>query len=61
MRPVGAIVLTAWLALLASALGGGNASAGFECGMFDGKFSCRSSSGGAQFGKNASPGRNADK
>jgi hypothetical protein len=56
MRLVFALVFAAWLALLASALGGGNASAGFECGMFDGKFSCRSSSGGAQFGKNASPG-----
>jgi hypothetical protein len=26
-----------------------------ECGMFDGKFQCRSSRGGKQFGKNAPP------
>ena len=56
MRPVLGFVLAACVSLLPLALGGGNASAGFECGTFDGKFTCRSSSEGAQFGKNASPG-----
>ena len=31
------------------------ANAAFECGTFDGKFSCRSSSGAAPHGKNAPP------
>src|SRR5262245_29014684 len=31
------------------------AQAAFECGTFDGKFTCRSSSGGAPQGKNAPP------
>jgi len=56
MRPVLGFVLAACVSLLPLALGHGNASAGFECGTFDGKFTCRSSSEGAQFGKNASPG-----
>jgi hypothetical protein len=56
MRPVLGFVLAACVSLLPLPLGGGNASAGFECGMFDGKFSCRGSSAGEQFGKNASPG-----
>jgi hypothetical protein len=56
MRLVFGCVLAAGISLLLLAFSGSGAFAGFECGMFDGKFSCRSSSGGAQFGKNASPG-----
>jgi hypothetical protein len=57
MRLLCAFLLAAFVSLLPSALGGGNASAGIVCGMFDGKFSCRSESkAGAQFGKNATPG-----
>ena len=57
MRLLCGFVLAALLSVLPLALGGGNASAGIVCGMFDGKFSCRSESkAGAQFGKNATPG-----
>jgi len=31
------------------------ANAAFECGTYDGKFTCRNTSGGAQRGKNAAP------
>ena len=57
MRVVPGVVLAACLLLLPLVFGGNNVSAGFVCGMFDGKFSCRSESkAGAQFGKNATPG-----
>src|SRR3990172_11530524 len=57
MRLLCAFVLAAFLSVLSLALGGDRAEAGFVCGMFDGKFSCRSESkAGAQFGKNATPG-----
>jgi hypothetical protein len=44
------------LAVLPLALGGDRAAAIFSCGMFDGKFQCRASQGGATYGKNALPG-----
>ncbi len=57
MRLLCAFVLAAFVSLLPLALGGDRAEAGIVCGMFDGKFSCRSESrAGAQFGKNATPG-----
>jgi hypothetical protein len=57
MRRVCGFALAAFLLMLPLVLGGDNASAGIVCGMFDGKFSCRSDSKAApQFGKNATPG-----
>jgi hypothetical protein len=57
MRVFWAFALTALVSLLPLALGGDRAEAGIVCGMFDGKFSCRSESkAGAQFGKNVTPG-----
>ena len=44
------------LAVLPLALGGDRAAAIFSCGMFDGKFQCRASQGGATHGKSAIPG-----
>jgi hypothetical protein len=44
------------LAVLPLALGGDRAAAIFSCGMFDGKFQCRASQGGATYGKSAVPG-----
>jgi hypothetical protein len=55
MRLVCVLVLAAILV----ALGGGSALAIFQCGMFDGSFSCRAAPGGEAHGKNASPGANA--
>jgi hypothetical protein len=52
MRLLCALALTVLVSLLPLALGGDRAEAGIVCGMFDGKFSCRSESkSGAQFGK----------
>jgi hypothetical protein len=61
MRLFCVFVLAAFLSALPLALGGEGAEAGIVCGMFDGKFSCRSESkAGAQFGKNATPGAKID-
>lgn len=53
MRLVCAFMLAGLLSLLPLALGGERASAGFECGMFDGRFQCRAAPSGEQHGKNA--------
>jgi hypothetical protein len=53
MRPVCARVLAAVLWVLAAALVSDHAHAAFQCGMFDGSFSCRAAPGDAPHGKNA--------
>ena len=45
------LAILAWM--LPSALGGDQAAAVFTCGMFDGKFQCRSTQGGVVHGKGA--------
>src|SRR6476619_7530204 len=50
------VLASSLLAVLPLALGGDRAAAIFSCGMFDGKFQCRASQGGAPHGKNAVPG-----
>ena len=49
------VLASSLLAVLPLALGGDRAAAIFSCGMFDGKFQCRATQGGATHGKNASP------
>ncbi|HKA66057.1 MAG TPA: hypothetical protein VKD00_10150, partial [Methyloceanibacter sp.] len=57
MRRLRILVLaSSLLAVLPLALGGDRASAIFSCGMFDGKFQCKATSGGVAHGKNAVPG-----
>jgi hypothetical protein len=55
MRLVYRLVLATLLWALTLALGCGTAFAIFQCGMFDGSFSCRATSGGPMHGKNAGP------
>jgi hypothetical protein len=55
MRLVCAFVVAAFLWALTLALGCDTAFAIFQCGMFDGSFSCRATSGGEMHGKNAGP------
>ena len=50
------VLASSLLAMLPLALGGDRAAAIFSCGMFDGKFQCRASSGGIAHGKNVVPG-----
>jgi len=57
MRLLCASVLAAFLSVLPLPLGGdGLLQAKIVCGMFDGKFGCKTAPGGAQYGKNAAPG-----
>ena len=56
MRMLCAFVLAALVWVLPLALGGDRAVAAFSCGMFDGKFQCKATSGGVAHGKNATPG-----
>src|SRR3989304_7179457 len=57
MRLLCASVLAAFLSVLPLPLGGGGLlPAQIACGMFDGKFGCKTAPGGAQYGKNAAPG-----
>lgn len=56
MRLVCAFVLGALVWVLPLALGGDRAAAIFACGMFDGKFQCKATQGGAVHGKSATPG-----
>jgi hypothetical protein len=53
MRLICVSLFVASLCLLVEGLAPANAA--FECGTFDGKFSCRSSPGAAPMGKNAPP------
>jgi hypothetical protein len=55
MRKLCAFLLASFLWLLPSILGADRAAAIFSCGMFDGKFQCKSSSGGPTHGKSAIP------
>jgi hypothetical protein len=55
MRLVYALALAALLWMLPMALLGDRALAIFQCGMFDGSFSCRAAPGGEIHGKNANP------
>ncbi len=55
MRLVYALALAALLWVLPMALLGDRALAIFQCGMFDGSFSCRAAPGGEIHGKNANP------
>lgn len=55
MRLVYALALAALLWVLPLALLGDRALAIFQCGMFDGSFSCRAAPGGEFHGKNANP------
>jgi len=59
MRLVCGLVLAAFFWVLTVALGVDSASAIFQCGMFDGSFSCRAAPGGEMHGKNGSPGESA--
>jgi hypothetical protein len=59
MRLVYALALAAFLWVLPLALVGDSALAVFQCGMFDGSFSCRTAPGGEMHGKNANPGATA--
>jgi len=54
MRLICVALCVASLGLLVEAFAPANAA--FECGTFDGKFSCRNTSGGVQRGKAATPG-----
>jgi hypothetical protein len=57
MRRLCILVLASVLCVaLVLALGGDRAAAIFSCGMFDGKFQCRATQGGATHGKSAIPG-----
>jgi hypothetical protein len=56
MRLPCAVVLAIILWSLPLALGGDRAAAIFACGMFDGKFQCKSTTSGVVHGKNAIPG-----
>ena len=56
MRLTCAPVLATLLWMLPLALGGDRAAAVFTCGMFDGKFQCRQTTGGTVYGKSAIPG-----
>ena len=55
MRLVYALALAALLWMLPMAFLGDRALAIFQCGMFDGSFSCRAAPGGEIHGKNANP------
>jgi hypothetical protein len=54
MRLICVALFVASLCLLVEGFAPANAA--LECGTFDGKFSCRNTSGGVQRGKNAPPG-----
>ncbi|HEY8277512.1 MAG TPA: hypothetical protein VIG52_11075 [Methyloceanibacter sp.] len=54
MRLICVALFVASLCLLVKGFAPANAA--FECGTFDGKFSCRNTSGGVQRGKAATPG-----
>jgi hypothetical protein len=56
MRLLCALVLAALVWVLPLALGGDSADAIFACGMFDGRFQCKATQGGAVHGKSATPG-----
>src|SRR5581483_1599950 len=53
MHRIRVLVLAALLSLAALAFGGGSALEIFQCGMFDGSFSCRTAPGEEPHGKNA--------
>lgn len=55
MRILRSLLLVLALWVLPVPLGGERAVAIFTCGMFDGTFQCKATSGGVQHGKNASP------
>src|SRR5215472_7259961 len=55
MRILRSLLLVLALWVLPLTLGGDRAVAVFTCGMFDGTFQCKATSGGEAHGKNASP------
>jgi hypothetical protein len=55
MRILRSLLLVLALWVLPVPLGGERAVAIFTCGMFDGTFQCKATSGAVQHGKNASP------
>jgi hypothetical protein len=56
MRILPALLLVASFCALPLMMGADRAAAIFSCGMFDGKFTCKATTGGVSHGKNATPG-----